>query len=126
MELLHSTSDVGRWGEELAAQALIAHGYTVIERNWRCPAGEIDLIAQESGAWVFVEVKLRRGHSFGTPEEGVTARKSERLLNAGLAYIEQHQLDGVDWRIDVLAIDIGPSGKAQRLALYRDAVRADG
>jgi putative endonuclease len=121
-----SSTEIGRQGEEIAAQALEAHGYVLVERNWRCPAGEVDIIARDGETWVFVEVKLRQGEDFGSPEEAVTGAKQERLLQAALVYLAEHDLRDVAWRIDVVAISLASDGKVRRLALYKDAVRADG
>jgi putative endonuclease len=121
-----SNVERGRRGEELAARALEAKGYTIVERNWRCPAGEIDVIAQQDDTLVFVEVKTRQGDRFGTPEEAVNRRKQERLLTAAQVYLAEYELADVAWRIDVIAINLAPSGRVQRLSHYVDAVRADG
>lgn len=121
-----STTERGRQGEEIAAYALKAHGYKIVERNWRCPAGEIDLVAWDGETIVFVEVKLRGGSAFGSPEEAVNEAKQARLLQAGAVYLAGHSLDDVPCRIDVVAIELAPSGKVQRLSIHRDAVRADG
>jgi len=116
----------GRRGEELAAEALAAHAYEIIERNWRCSVGEIDLIAQEKDTWVFVEVKLRQTQTFGSPEDAVTSLKQERLLRSAEAYLAETDMVDVPWRIDVVAIELAASGRVERLSLHRDAVRADG
>src|SRR5690606_10776232 len=71
---------LGRWGENLAANHLAAEGLTIIERNWRCRDGEIDLVARDGETFVFVEVKTRRGRDFGAPEEALTPRKAQKLL----------------------------------------------
>lgn len=120
-----NTVDRGKHGEDLAAAALSVHSYRVVERNWRCQGGEIDLVAQEEETCVFVEVKLRQGQAFGTPEEAVTPAKQDRLLRAAEAYLAEHDLTDVGWRIDVVAIELASSGRVERLALHRDAVRAD-
>jgi len=116
-----STVERGRWGEDLAAQALTAHGCEIVERNWHCPAGEIDLVARDAEVWVFVEVKLRQGDAFG-----VNSTKQARLLACAQHYLAEHDLVDVAWRVDVVAIELVASGKVQRLDIYRDAVRADG
>jgi putative endonuclease len=121
-----STVERGRLGEQLAAEALEAHGYCVIECNWRCPAGEIDIVARDGDTTVFVEVKLRQGEAFGQPEEGVTVSKRARLISAGSAYMAAHGLLDSQWRIDLVAIALAPDGLVQRLAIYQDAVVADG
>jgi putative endonuclease len=119
----HSSTERGLWGERLAAQALEAHGYEIIQRNWRAATGEIDIVAREDGMWVFVEVKTRSSEAFETPEEAVTAEKEQRLYDTGLLYLAEHELVDVGWRIDVVAITLGEDGKVRRLAIYKDAVR---
>ncbi len=121
-----SSQELGQHGEALAAQAIRAHGYEIVERNWRCAAGEIDIVARDGSVWVFVEVKTRGGEGYGDPEEAVTVRKKARLIEAGLAYLACHGLDNVPCRIDVVALNMAPGGKVKSLAIYRDAVRADG
>lgn len=121
-----STTERGRRGEDLAAQALTTYGCDIVDRNWRCAVGEIDLVAREEDAWVFVEVKTRQSKTHGTPEEAVDAAKQGRLLQAAVAYISEHELDDVDWRIDVIAITLASDGRVQRLTRYCDAVRDDG
>lgn len=119
-----SSRESGQWGEDLAAQALERCGYLIVERNWRCQAGEIDLVARDGEAWVFVEVKLRSGRSYGAPEEAITERKQARLLRSAQLYLAENDLPDPAWRVDVVAIELAPSGKVKRLSLYRDAVRA--
>jgi putative endonuclease len=104
---------------------LAAHGCVIIERNWRCAAGELDLVARDGEVWVFVEVKLRRGVSYGTPEEAVTLSKQRRLLQLGLAYIDAHNLDDAHWRVDVVGVYLNSAGKVERLTWHQEAVRAD-
>jgi len=111
----------GRHAEELAAHALEVLGYEIITRNWRCPVGEIDLITWQGSDLVFVEVKARSGASFGAPEEAVTAAKQSHLIQAAQAYLAEKDLD-VDWRIDVVAVLLAPSGKVERLDLFQNAV----
>ncbi len=116
----------GRRGESLAARELERRGYSIVERNWRCEAGEIDLVAREGETWAFVEVKLRTGKGYGLPEEAITRRKRDRLMNAALMYLAERDLIDVIWRIDVVAIVVAPGGDIERFSLYRDAVRSDG
>jgi putative endonuclease len=121
-----SSTARGQLGEAIAAQALHAHGYDIVEHNWRCEVGEIDVVAQQGEALVFVEVKLRGGDEYGTAEDSVTAAKQSRLLSAGALYVANHGLGDVDWRIDVVTISLAPSGRVSRINLYKDAVRANG
>ena len=71
-------------------------------------------------------MKLRQGEAFGSPEDAVTSVKQDRLLQSARIYVSEHELGVVFWRIDVVAIDLAPSGRVERLSIYRDAVRADG
>jgi putative endonuclease len=122
-----SRQELGQQGEALAAQALAARGYLIVERNWRCPIGEIDLIARQEEMWVFVEVKLRRSATYGEPEEAITPRKQAKLLAAAGVYIDDlHLFEEPPWRIDVIAIQMTSDGRLVRLEHYQDAVRADG
>ena len=102
--------DLGRWGETIAAEFLIKRGYKIVARNARTPYGEIDLVARLGDATVFVEVKTRASTSYGLPEEAITARKREHLIESSQAYLQEHpELDG-DWRIDVIAVQrLGPT-----------------
>lgn len=101
--------ELGRTGEQLAAEHLTAAGYTILERNWRCVIGEIDIVAQQGGTTVVVEVKTRSGVGFGHPLDAVTPRKLARLRRLAGAWCEaQPQPRGVrDLRIDVVGVVAG-------------------
>ncbi|MFG1780926.1 YraN family protein [Rhodococcus oryzae] len=96
--------ELGAWGEELAAGHLAKEGLTILARNWRCRYGELDLIARDGDAVVFVEVKTRSGRGYGTPAEAVTFAKQGRIRRlAGLWLAEQPH----GWRhvrFDVVAV----------------------
>jgi putative endonuclease len=97
--------DLGRRGEKLAADHLIASGFEILERNWRCPQGEIDLVALQGDEVVFVEVKTRTSVAFGHPFEAITVQKLARLRRLASAWCEAHperRRDRV--RLDVIAI----------------------
>jgi putative endonuclease len=113
---------LGRRGEEIAARRLEAEGYRVLTRNYRCPYGEVDLVAKEGDCLVFVEVRTRRGDEWGTPEESVTKAKQLRLLKVAQNYLDEHGSWDVDWRVDVVAIDVDERGRVRRLDVVRDAV----
>lgn len=113
---------LGQRGEELAARRLAGDGLTIVARNYRCPAGEMDLIAREGDCLVFVEVRTRGGAGWGSPEESVTPAKQARLVAVAEHYLAQQALDDVDWRIDVVAIDLEQGGFVRRLEILRDAV----
>jgi putative endonuclease len=97
---------IGNLGESLAATFLEKKGYTILERNWRTPYGEIDLIAQESDVIVFVEVKTRASRTLGPPEISITPRKEEHMRSAAKYYIQQHPELLTDWRIDAVTIQL--------------------
>jgi len=113
---------LGNRGEELASRKLQSLGYTVRERNWRCAAGELDIVAEKDGALVFVEVRTRRGDRFGTPEESITLAKRTKLIEVAQAYLEEHNEKGCAWRIDVVAIEIGAHGEVSRMEIIENAI----
>jgi putative endonuclease len=113
---------LGRRGEALAAEKLTALGYRLLARNYRCAAGEIDLVARHGETWVFVEVRARRGAAFGTPEESITARKQQRLIAAAQHYLQEQRLTEVSWRIDVVAVELSAKGKLLRVEVIENAV----
>ncbi|MDQ7028935.1 MAG: YraN family protein [Ardenticatenia bacterium] len=107
---------LGALGERLAASHLRRRGYRILDRNWRSPAGEVDIVAQHDGDYVFVEVKTRRGRAFGSPEEAVTSRKVERLCAVAEAWLADHVGDAaVNWRIEVVAVELDHDGHVVRV-----------
>lgn len=117
-----SPHSLGRRGEEMAAAHLEGAGYRIVARNYRCPLGEVDLVAKEGGCLVFVEVRTRRGDLWGTPEESVTRAKQARLVRVAEYYLAAHEAGDADWRIDVVAVDVDARGHVRRLEVIRDAV----
>ncbi len=113
---------LGRTGERLAADALTSKGYCILERNFRCRHGEIDLVAEDEHDLIFVEVKARRGVSFGLPEEALTLRKQRKLLEVASYYLDQHACADRSWRIDVVAVQFSSSGKLEEIRIYKHAV----
>jgi putative endonuclease len=97
----------GRRGEDIAASFLTEKGYRIIERNWRCPVGELDLIAHDQDILVFVEVRSRSGSRFGLAEESITPAKQARLVELAQTYIQEKALAAQQWRIDVVAVQLG-------------------
>ncbi len=115
---------LGRWGATMAAQHLEKAGYAVVDRNYRCPAGEIDLVVRIGDCWVFVEVKTRRGDRYGLPEEAITPTKATRLLECAQSYLQENQLERVDWRVDVVAVELDRTGRLLRVDYIENAVSA--
>lgn len=93
----------GDWGEERAALYLRLHGYRVVERNFRCRQGEIDVIARKGGFIVFVEVKLRKNADFGEAREFVTYRKQQRVIRAAELWLVENGCE-LQPRFDVIEI----------------------
>jgi len=113
---------IGTLGEDLACRYLADHGYSIVERNWRCRAGEIDIVAQDGLCWVFVEVKTRRGRAVENPEEAVSRRKAARLTDLAATWLCDHDLTDVDWRIDLVAIELDRDGGVRSAHVARALV----
>jgi putative endonuclease len=108
-------------GERLAARHLAAAGYQIVARNWRCPIGELDLVAWQGECLVCVEVRTRRGQALGSPEESITAAKQARLIALAEAYVQATDWPG-EWRIDVVAVELDRAGRVLRVDHYENAV----
>lgn len=116
--------DRGQAGEGLAADELARRGYAILERNVVLGGGEIDLVAEEGGELVFVEVKTRSGPSHGEPTEAITVRKVRSLARAVRAYLASRGLHDKPVRIDVAAVS-DPTETAG-IIIYRDCVDLEG
>ena len=113
-----------RRGEALAALLLRLKGYRIEARNWRCPLGEIDIVARRGDTLVFVEVKTRGGTSAGSPVEAVDERKRRQLVRLAHAYLGRFRGELPPCRFDVIAVE--GRGIRSRLRHLCDAFRADG
>ena len=107
--------ELGRFGEERAARWLRWHGYRIVETNFACRSGEIDLIAQKGSYIVFVEVKLRRSADFAAAREFVTAAKQQRIRTTAALWLSQHET-GLQPRFDVIEI-YAPRGAEGKITL---------
>ncbi len=114
---------LGRTGERLAAEELTRRGYHIIERNFRCRHGEIDLIAEDANDLVFVEVKTRRGNAYGLPEDAVTARKQQKIVQVATYYLALHTCSERSWRIDVVAVQLSANGRLEEIRVHQHAVQ---
>ena len=114
--------ELGDIGEELARKFLKKKGYRIRETNFRCREGEIDIIAEQKGYLVFIEVRTKTGSSFGSPEESVTTAKKEKLIASALAYMSSHKDLPDNWRIDFVGIELDQNGKTTRIELIENAV----
>ncbi|MDX2969915.1 YraN family protein [Kribbella solani] len=101
---MRTRTAVGQYGEELAARYLTSNGFAVLERNWRCELGEIDIVAREGDVLVVCEVKTRRGLNYGSPLEAITYKKLTTLRRLAGRWLQTHQLRPAEIRIDVIAI----------------------
>jgi len=111
------TDRLGPLGERLAERHLLARGYRLLERNWRCPRGEIDLILQDGDETVFVEVKTRSALGYGHPLEAITVAKLARLRRLAVEWCRQRREAGEQVgriRIDAVAV-VAPSDAPARI-----------
>lgn len=95
---------LGKYGEDVAAKYLEDRGYEIIERNWRCDLGELDLIARQKSKIVFVEVKTRRGTGYGHPFEAITSIKIARMRKLVSQWCLRNGQTGFDIRLDAIAV----------------------
>jgi len=113
---------LGRTGERLAAEELSRRGYRIVEQNFRCSYGEIDLVTEEGDDLVFVEVKTRRGMAYGLPEDAVSLRKQRKIVQVASFYLDLHACAERPWRIDVVAIQMSQQGRLEEIRVYQHAV----
>lgn len=104
---------LGRKGEALAASHLERSGYAIVARNARTRWGELDLVARDGEAWVFVEVKTRRGARFGQGAEAVTYAKQQKIIRMAQIYLARLSLWDVAIRFDVVEVSLDEQGEAQ-------------
>lgn len=116
---------LGKQAEDLAASHLEARGYLVIERNFRCRYGEIDLVARHGDTIVFVEVRARRSARQGEPFETVGPRKQQRLSRLAEVWLARHGLSRVACRFDVVSVLL-PEGQDPRVEVIVNAFEAWG
>lgn len=95
---------LGRYGEDVAVRHLEDDGYVVLERNWRCEIGEIDIVAREGDVLVVCEVKTRSSLRHGSPFEAITERKLHRLERLGMAWMRAHGARPRSMRIDIVSV----------------------
>ena len=117
---------LGQWGERQARLHLEARGYEVVAANFRCRAGEIDIVARQGDELVFVEVKTRRGGAFGSAEDAVSPARAERLVEVAEEFL-QTRMDGgyrsaTPWRIDLVCLNLDRRGLLQSVNHIQHAV----
>src|SRR5205807_487560 len=102
----------GRRAEELAAALLERAGLRIVARNWRRPEGELDIVADDAGTCVFVEVRSRTGAAMGHPLESITPRKRARIIRSARLYLDQEPTPAAGYRFDVVAVTFSDDGSA--------------
>ena len=116
--------EIGRRGEEAACNFLMRNGYDILERNWTCPAGEVDIIAATTCSLHFVEVKTRRGTGRGFPEEAVDAEKRQRYERIAECYLSQYEETDISIHFDIIGILVNAPDRAF-LRFHKDAFCKD-
>ena len=114
--------EVGAIGEKLAVEYLKKQGYKIIETNFRCREGEIDIVARQKNCLAFVEVRTKTGHSFGSPAESISASKRHKMRVTAARYIQTHPRLPESWRIDFVGVELDPDGKQGHVELIQNAV----
>ncbi len=117
----NSKIELGKRGENLAAEYLVKRGFSIISKNVRTPYGELDLIGVQSGTLVIFEVKTRRTDTYGYPEDAISMTKRAHLIDSAQAFIQDHPELPATWRIDVIAINLRP-GKRPEIEWFENAV----
>jgi putative endonuclease len=122
--LTRERKNKGAWGEDRAAEFLSREGYRILERNYRCHLGEMDIIAREGSTVVFIEVKTRSSERFGPPQAAIGPQKQRRMTAIALCYLKAHGLLGGPARFDVAAVSLDEG--RETVTLYRNAFDATG
>lgn len=114
--------DTGNRGENIACGYLRKRGYQILEKNYRCRHGEIDIIARHKEYLVFIEVRTKTGNSYGSPEESINKVKKERLKIIAMHYQQEHKCDEIPLRIDFIAVELDEKGRPTRVTLIDNAI----
>jgi putative endonuclease len=119
LDSLRAQLPLGRRGERAAEKYLRRNGYRIVARNFRAAGAEIDIVAMDGEALVFVEVKTRRSREAGAPHEAVDERKQKQIRRAAEIFATRYRADDVTMRFDIIAVDA--SGKRLEIELLRNA-----
>lgn len=123
---MHSNRSLGIYGEKAATSYLENQGYNIIERNYRCKLGEIDIIAVDGDVIAFIEVKTRRSEKFCRPGDSVNFAKQKKIIKTALCFISQKKL--TDWmsRFDVVEVIVDNKEKIEKVTLIKNAFEYSG
>ena len=119
--MLKSRKETGAKGEKLAARFLKRKGYKIVQRNYKCKLGEIDIIAKQDKTLVFVEVKTRQTAEFGPPQYVITAAKKRQISRVALSYIKYGNLMEQSCRFDVIAVTFPRESRRPRIEHIENA-----
>jgi len=108
---MHAKDALGRYGEDLATEYLESLGLVVLDRNWRCDVGELDVVARDGQTLIVCEVKTRRSERFGAPVEAVSPRKMRRMRILAIRWLDEHEVHAPEIRFDVVGILQPVSGR---------------
>ena len=114
--------ETGILGEKLAAGFLQKQGYHILQTRYRCPEGEVDIVARYKDCLVFVEVRTKRSSEFGSPEESITPAKMDKLRRVAAHYCQTHDDVPASWRIDVVAVELDRRNRPLRMEHIENAV----
>lgn len=119
---MHSfNKDIGDYGESLAEAYLISMGFIIINKNFKCKQGEIDLICRDGSYITFVEVKSRYSSQFGTPADSVTYTKQKKIFKTAQFYIMKYMLHNNNFRFDVVEIILNSNNDNYNISLIKNA-----
>lgn len=123
---MSSRAKLGQWGERQARLYLEAEGYGIVAANFRCRAGELDIVAIDGDELIFVEVKTRRGDAFGLAEESISPVRAERLAAVAEEFLQSRSAFPYDsetpWRIDLVCVNLDGGGKLLNINHIKHAV----
>jgi putative endonuclease len=114
--------ETGALGEKLAREFLVSRGFTIVDKNYRSPDGEMDIVALKDSALCFVEVRAKTNRKFGSPEESVTKRKKQKLILVAEHYLQNHEPQPANWRIDFVGVDLDATGRVLSIRYIENAV----
>jgi putative endonuclease len=123
--MTYARQELGKRGEDLAVRELTSRGYAILDRRYRTRHGEIDIVCEDRGTIVFVEVRARATREFGSPAETVTDAKRRKVTAMAVDYLARKRITDRPCRFDVVGID-DAAGEKPRITLYANAFDAVG
>ena len=117
--MVEARRELGKRGEDAAVHYIEKKGYRIVERNFTCKVGEVDIVALDGKTLCFIEVKTLSSSTYGPPEIAVTVHKQRQLSKVALAYLDQNHLQDIEARFDVIGVTLSPGDK--RVELIKDA-----